>query len=246
MYSHIEDILVDDSKIAKRFDEPAFMDKEVNIVNEEKDSFGCKVSIDIQRPGMCIVMDEVGCNLSQENDKSVGGQKYVCGKNDQPYQSVATKSNHFTCLGLTRLDGEALMCVVIIQGKRRDILVEVGIEWDLIKDINEVDNMTDEQFVSFFESNHGQDKPFPGGPSYNYKGTEIPCYVTFSEGGGINGSILTEIFRRLDELKIYETDRKEGMIPFVLLDCHQSRFELEFLEYINDDDHLWNVSIGVP
>ena len=90
MYSHIEDILVDDSKIAKRFDERVFMDKEGNIVNDEKDSFGCKVIIDIQHLDMCIVMDELGCNLSQENDKVVGGQKYFCGENDQLYQSVLT------------------------------------------------------------------------------------------------------------------------------------------------------------
>ena len=66
---------------------------------------------------MCIVLDKVGSNLSQENDSVSGGQKYVCGREEVPYQVVATKSNHFTCLGLTRLDCEALMCVVIIQGK---------------------------------------------------------------------------------------------------------------------------------
>ena len=57
---------------------------------------------------------------------------------------------------------------------------------------------------------------------------------------------MTDIFSRLDDLKIYDNDRKNGLIPFVLLDGHQSRFDLSFLEYINDDDHLWNVTLGVP
>ena len=79
-----------------------------------------------------------------------------------------------------------------------------------------------------------------------YKGIEVPAFVTFSEGGGINGSILSEIFIRMDQLHLYDDDRKEGLIPFVLLDGHQSRFDLSFLEYINADEHKWNVCLGVP
>jgi hypothetical protein len=40
-------------------------------------------------------------------------------------------------------------------------------------------------------------------------------------------------------------DRDEAT-PFLLLDGHGSRFELEFLDYINDVNHKWTVSIGVP
>ena len=36
------------------------------------------------------------------------------------------------------------------------------------------------------------------------------------------------------------------MTPFVLLDGHGSRFDLEFLEYVNDPKHKWNVCLGVP
>ena len=45
---------------------------------------------------------------------------------------------------------------------------------------------------------------------------------------------------------MYDEDQKNGLIPFLLLDGHQSRFHLEFLEYINDDLHRWNVCLGVP
>ena len=74
----------------------------------------------------------------------------------------------------------------------------------------------------------------------------MPAFVTFSESGGISGTILTDIFRRLDSLRIYDEDRKNGLIPFVLLDGHHSRFDVEFLCYVNDEKHRWNVTLGVP
>ena len=106
--------------------------------------------------------------------------------------------------------------------------------------------MNNDDDISFFTDNLGKDKLFPGGPSCFYKGKEVPSFVTFTEGGGMDGFVLTDIFRRLDALKLYNADRKNGLIPFVLLDGHSSRFELEFLQYINDDSHRWNVCIGVP
>ena len=80
----------------------------------------------------------------------------------------------------------------------------------------------------------------------SYKGIEVPALIAFSESGGISGEILTNIFRHLDNLDIYKADRDDGLIPFVLLDGHQSRFDLEFLKYINGEDHRWNVTLGVP
>ena len=246
MYDHIENILVDECGVATRFSKPVWMNSSGEIVSNFEDAMGCKVSIDIDRKDMCIVLDEVGCNLTQEKDGSKGGEKYVCAPHEVPYQASSTKNNHFTCLGLTRLDGEPLMCVVLIQGKRRDILTETGVDWNklchdgVLRDINNDDE------IAFFTDNLGKDKLFPGGPSCFYKGKEVPSFVTFTDGGGMDGFVLTGIFRRLDALKLYNADRKNGLIPFVLLDGHSSRFELEFLQYINDDSHRWNVCIGVP
>ena len=247
MYDHIEDILVYESRVATKYDQPVWVNEKGYKVESEDDAYGLKATIHIHQPDMCIVLDEVGCNLSQENDKSKGGELYVCGPNEEPYQSIATKNLHFTCLGLTRLDGEALMCVVIMVGKRRDPLIESGIDWKKLNDMDGI-NLNDDSIddTAYFLNNYGPNKLFPGGPSCVFKGKEVPAFITFSEGGGINGSILTEIFMRLDHLKIYDDDRTKGNIPFVLLDGHQSRFELEFLEYINDPDHLWNVTLGVP
>jgi len=41
-------------------------------------------------------------------------------------------------------------------------------------------------------------------------------------------------------------DRSTGLNPFLILDGHGSRFELEFLEYINKVEHKWVVKIGLP
>ena len=51
----------------------------------------------------------------------------------------------------------------------------------------------------------------------------------------------------MDEIGVY--DRKNDVLPFLLLDGHQSRLELPFLQYINDEKkegHKWMVCIGVP
>ena len=79
---------------------------------------------------LTFALDEVGCNLSQEKDDAKGGKIFLCGVDDVPYQCSSTKNSHFTCLGLTTLAGEGLMCVIILQGKKHDLLSETGIDWD--------------------------------------------------------------------------------------------------------------------
>ena len=245
MYLHIQDILVNDSKIARLLPEPVWMNEKGEVVDNEEDAMGCKVSIDIHRPDMMVMFDEVGCNLSQEGDNSNGGESYLCGVADQAYQSSATKNNHFTVLGVTSLDGKPVMCVVIIKGKKREILVESGLDWDMLDDVDDsyLDSQSD---IAFFEENFGDSKLFPGGPTCTFKGKKIPALVTFTESGGIDGYTLTTIFKKLDELELYKEDREKGLVPFALLDGHQSRFDLDFLTYINEEHTKWNVCIGVP
>ena len=250
MYNHIERILLL-SNVARRLDQAVNMNEAGETVTDEKDGYGFKVPIEIHRPDMCLVLDECGCNLSQENDGRVGKETYLAGVHNKAYSCISTKHVHFTHIGVSLLNGQAMMCVVIVAGKQHDILVELGVDFEKLKDLNmdlgidDVDTI-DDRLLQLIEENTGEGKLFPGIPSCTYKGKEIPGYVAFSESGGITPTILTNIFRRLDNLHIFDEDRSNGIIPFVLLDGHGSRFSIEFLEYINDPEHRWNVCLGVP
>lgn len=52
------------------------------------------------------------------------------------------------------------------------------------------------------------------------------------------------MLQTIDELNVF--DRSDGVPPFLLLDGHGSRFDLQFLEYINSRDTMWKACIGVP
>ena len=245
MYEHIMDVLVNTSKIGRKIDQAVWMTKDGEVVTDEMKGYGCKVDMILERPDMGIVMDEVGCNLSQEMDNLVGGQRYLTSVEGEAAETSATRNHHFTCLGLTRLDGEPLMCVVIIAGKNHDLMVECGIDWTKLNDIDMESNSqkTNSQFV---RDNYGENRLLPGAPNCQFKGKTVPAFVTFTEGGGMNGWVLTEILRRIDDLELYHQDRMNGLTPFLLLDGHQSRFDLRFLKYINEKETQWSVCLGVP
>ena len=59
--------------------------------------------------------------------------------------------------------------------------VETGI--DISKE-----NSGDPDDDVFFENNFGKDKVLPSGPSCNFRGKEVPCFVRWSEHVG--GSLL--------------------------------------------------------
>ena len=160
-------------------------------------------------------------------------------------------NSHFTIIGITQLNGNPLMCVVIVTGKHRDPLIELGIDLDQLADVDinlttNADGTVDESMMEWLQQHCGKGQLFPGLPKCNYKGIEIPGYLAFCESGGISAEILTNIFRRMDNLHLFDEDRANGYTPFVLLDGHSSRFDLQFLEYINNEEHKWNVCLGVP
>ena len=71
-------------------------------------------------------------------------------------------------------------------------------------------------------------------------------YVQMDPKRCINGSILLDVVKTLDNFCVYDEDRKLGQKHMLLLDAHGSRFELPFLKYINQNDTEWVVCIGVP
>ena len=94
----------------------------------------------------------------------------------------------------------------------------------------------------------GEDKWFPMGPSCIVNGMKVPCFICNSDNGRIASKLLHSILKQhIDNCHIF--DRTDGVLPFFILDGHGCRFELPFLEYINnigEDGHKWYVCIGVP
>ena len=129
------------------------------------------------------------------------------------------------------------MCICIFKGKNHQPDVELG--FDPFVPINGKEGDKD-----YYERNIGDGKSFPGGPTCNFRGKDVPCFVRFFPSGSITAEILVEILKELDHLGIY--DRSKGEIPFLILDGHGSRFDIEFLEYIDPKEHEWIVCIGVP
>ena len=236
MYDHVEDELVS-AGLAKEYEEPVWMDRKGKIVSEDK-AFGCKVLIELSRPDMCLVGDEVGGNLSMKGDGHVGGQLFLTAPDRVPQQKASSKNRKFTLIGLTALTGEPVMCIIIIEGKKPKGSIEAGIDIN----VNPIGEPTDNNFIW---NNSGPGKYYPGGPVCYFRGKKIPPFVRWHESGSITSAYLKEALSTLDYLEVF--DRKEdGASPFLLLDGHSSRLEMPFLQYINDPKDHWIACIGVP
>jgi hypothetical protein len=241
MYKDVEEELVA-AGLAVKLESPIWMDGNGVEVEEEK-AIGMKVATKLNHPDMCVVMDEVGCNINMTKDGHVNGTRFVVDKNDEAKQKASKKEKHFTCLGLTLLSGELLMCVVIVDGKVDDLLIRtiVDIQSRSYK-TGELKESTDK--YDHLLDNMGPGHQYPGDLTCSYNGKNIPCMVAFNPGGGITATILTDILRTLDKIEVFS--HKNEKRPFLLVDGHSTRFDIEFLEYINDPTHRWSVCIGVP
>ena len=124
-------------------------------------------------------------------------------------------------------------------------LLPLALDWNDINSSIEYSIQEGEE-IQFLCNNHGSGNIFPEGTVHNFKEKSVPSFITFSEGDGINRLILTEVSKHLVDHEIIKDDRVIGYTPFVLLDGHQSCFELEFLSCINDSSYKWNICIGVP
>ena len=87
--------------------------------------------------------DEVGWNINQTGDGDVGTEKYLCEKVQIPQEKVSKNNEHFTLIGLTLLTSAPLLCVMILTGKRHNVIVELGVD-PFAKDIGEI---TDNDFI---------------------------------------------------------------------------------------------------
>ena len=88
-------------------------------------------------------MYEFGGNINLQGDGHIGKETLLCELDVIPQEKSSRNDKHFTLLGLTLLSGEPLMCVVIFAGKRRNPVVEMGID----PQAEEVGSVLDEDSV---------------------------------------------------------------------------------------------------
>ena len=196
MYNEVYEAMLE-CKVASKRMHPVYETADGTPATEWKDVFGIPCTHKIDHPEMCLVVDEVGSDLSQKGDGHIGGSKYACERGTVPQNKVQHTDKHFTLLGFTALTGDPVLCLIIIAGVQESLSVESGID------------------------------PF----------------VTQTYGD-VTSQILADALEHIDRSNVFQ--RKDGKFPFLLLDGHQSRFELPFLEYITNKRHEWQVCIGVP
>jgi hypothetical protein len=220
--------------IAVEHPEPVWRNEKGEVVESEEQAFGLKSAYELIHPDWLLFVDEVGSNTSQAKDGNVGGQLYLCSVDGRPQQRAATKDAHFTVLGFTAADGQPVMCAIIFAAKTFREEWRTGFD-TFAQWVGEPDDIA---------VNCGDGKQYPFGPVCVFKGKTIPCFCCCSESGSITAELLTAMLKQLDELEVF--DRSTGLNPFLILDGHGSRFELEFLEYVNTCETKWNVNIGLP
>ena len=98
------------------------MDKDSDVVDDQKKALGCKVTHDLIHPDMCVVSDKVGGNISMKGDGHIGETKLICEKGTVVQRKISNKEKHFTVMGFTLLSGQSLICMIIMSGKRYQFL----------------------------------------------------------------------------------------------------------------------------
>ena len=89
------------------------------------------------------------------------------------------------------------MCVIIFVGKRKQAVVETGID---VFAPGEGDVRDDD----FFKKNSGANKKNPGGPTCTFQGKEIPYLTRWSPKGSITAEILIDILATLDHHGVFK------------------------------------------
>ena len=220
--------------VAEKLTVPEWQNKAGEKVSCESEATGEKVEYRVTHPDYILHVDEVGNNTCQRDDGHKGGQKFLVERGFQPRTSCSTSEAHWTTLGFTSGTGEPVLCGIIFAAETLTVEDRLGI--DIFAQCN--DDM-------FSNENYGPGKYFPGGPKCNFRGHQIPCYVTCSPKRSITSTILADMLKWIDDLGVFPRV-PGGPTPFLLLDGHGSRLEVPFLKYINDVNHKWVVCIGVP
>ena len=99
MYDAIEELLLNEAKIATKLETPVWMNEKGEEVSE-LESVGMKVTIKITHPELGVTLDEVGSNTPMMKDGHVGGTRHVVAKGQVCQQKASKKIKKLLCLVL--------------------------------------------------------------------------------------------------------------------------------------------------
>jgi hypothetical protein len=242
MYAKVYEAFVK-AGIAEKLEEDIMYDKEGNITTDVSQIYGRPTKYKMNHPEYILFVDETGCNTNQKTDGNNGGELFVlpCHGVGESGRVGATTDIPFTVLCFTSATGEPVMAAVILKSTKN--ITDIPISWKMGIDVTS-DIYDGSTSYELFETNYGEGKAMPGGPTCRYNGKNLPCFVGCSPNASITSEMLAAMLKEMDKKEIF--DRSTGILPTLLLDGHQSRMQTPFLEYANNPDHRWVICLGVP
>jgi hypothetical protein len=231
------------AEIAEELETDVYFDSHNNIVEIDDESiFGTTSNIKMTDKSYLIFVDETGSSTNLKRDKTFG-KKVIAEQGCSGAKGAIASDLRYTTMGFTAGNGELIMCCIIMSS---DSNKGIRNSWVTGIDITKIDSnfeLTNDN-NQMIESLKGENGVAGGGPRCFFRNTEVTCFVQYSPHGGITPTILTNCLRQMDALNLFP--REFGKKPFLLLDGHDSRFDLQSLRYIRDAAHPWCVCIGLP
>ena len=231
--------------VAKEITEEQFFAQDGLITTIEEKATGLPSKYVLISEDDVIVVDETGCNTNQQTDGNIGRESVVVPVDGSCNGLVgSTADQHYTTFVYQTASGKPICCCIIM--KSNGTPDEIPASWKL-----GIDHVTanQERYESYVnaddtEALRAAGNICRGGPVCNFRGKQIPPFITCSPNASITSQILAESLAYLDSFCLF--NRSGGRMPFLLLDGHHSRFEIPFLRYIHSPGHKWKVCIGVP
>mmetsp|Transcript_15650 Transcript_15650/g.28451 ORF Transcript_15650/g.28451 Transcript_15650/m.28451 type:complete len:158 (+) Transcript_15650:1051-1524(+) len=108
MYKMYNEIYAEmtEAGVAVELEEPIWVDKDGNEVNQQSQAVGRKITHRIIHPDYTLHADEVGGDTSQKGDGHVGGVKFLTAPDTIPTTGTADNDNHFTTMCFTAGNGK--------------------------------------------------------------------------------------------------------------------------------------------
>ena len=172
-----------------------------------------------------------------KGDGHHGGMLLLAEKFTSVQQKTSTMNRKFTTIEVTSFTGEAVMCVLIIEGKLTYGAIEAGVDVQ----VQPNGKSTDSDFIL---KNSVKGKHFPGGSECVSYGKTVPALVQWHESASNTSEILVKMLQTLDEIALIPRVHSNAK-PLIFLDGHMSRLEMPFLKYVNTPNDHWITCIGV-